>query len=1842
MKLAKKLLPLLIAGTMMTGLLPELTPAVSAAEERAEATISRTATAPIIDGALDESMWLLDEEIGKQLSGAGADALQAKMGMMWDSKYLYIGVQSTDPYLATSPGIDQNPTGQPGDYWWDHPNVTLFIDPILHQSTPFQGKDVQIGLVYKPGTTTPYFSFGSATTHTGRDEKKILRAIRTTDTGWNLEVAIPWDFLGVDPAQGTQLGMEATVGSRYEKEDGGLETPTKVWSAYNSQSFWNDTSGYGVITLDETAPLTGSVPEVLLEEDFDGYADGETPFGWISNVSGGGKPFQVEGGRLVGDAHGSGQQSRIYAPVQWDDYAFEADVQFQSVLNSARWMSLIFRAPSAGLHPYNQMAVRQSGAYEIAYRNEQNGWNVAANGTWKPLELNKDYSLKVRVVGNTVKEYIKEADNDTYELLIERTMDSYLLERGKVGFQIDQGKMSVDRMKVTRIDAVSLDVTLPETVEGLSGPIPTDTAQVTFSDGIAEPVSAGRIKWSTSDEQVIRIVNNELVPLQEGTAEVTGTYGNVSVTRQIAVTASQTGKTITSLSHDNGYALATVDEPLALSELTFDAVYSDYSEGVVSGDELTWQVAETDAAVVDGKLIAKRSGLIRLQGQSGAASIDFLIAAKQASEQDYVLYEQDFSGIADGALPEGWRVVERSGNAAVGVKNGALELDAASSPVRVLLPEVLDRFGDYRIDATATHLRVNDAARWHSIMYRVQNANYPYYQMAVRQGATAANGVEFAERTAQNAWNVIAAQSYTSAIAADQMYDYTVRVKGNRVQQLINGDLVTHTAAAKNYSRGAVGLQANGSVMKVERIKVSLQVEELASTPEERIVTVVEPQTQISLAPTVVAAIEGQGAKLELDADQPPATAMLHVNSALQITSGRSGQTLQSLEDALKLLGDRVMPALYVHDAQTVTKLVEYLKSEGIGDAFIVSDQPELVKQARTEYPLIRGIVDFPSAGAELTPAQLMDIRRTVNSNLSKIALLPERSATPDNVEYLQGRLVTVWAKQQASGNAPSTVAQHKLITAGVNGIVTASPGTLIDALAMYDGNTTLIRKPWMIGHRGIPGLAPENTLEGAVLAYELGADIVENDIYLTKDNQIVIMHDGTLDRTTAATGAVEGNYTLAELQQILANKQFPNQYPNARIPSLEQFFKKFKDTDLIHFVEVKTYNPAIIDPLVELIQKYDVEDQVVVISFSADQIRLLNEKLPGMSQGFLTGGYANDTDVNGSIHRVLNVVQPLNSTFNSGYGGFGKAFLEASKHRGITTWPWTYRNLNDFTAAFVMGTYGLTTDYSNWATDWPNRASAKKSAYNLAIGEKAELKVDVRTYTKTLSDLDAEIVVLSGGEHIEVADGQVTAKSAGTAHVMLRYTNQTVGSPVYDLYTQPVTIEVRSGDTTGPGPGPGPVWPGPTVPTTPEPGTEPEPGAEQPGQPEQPVDGKGVIKLPVTVDEQNGRAAAALDAEQLNELLRQAVADANGTKQVRIEAKGGADASQIVISLPVGALSQSGLAHRLEVATSHGTVILPSHALTGAIADETVQLIVERRDSEAAGTASGQVGSRPVIDVRLTDASGTALTLNAAAGLRIEIPYAPIAADNGSEHTLVLYAIDESGTATIVPNARYDAASGTMRGALDRLGMYAVAQAGTPRFDDLAKHGWAQTAIETLAARQIILGLGEQAYGPAAPITRADFVTLMVRALQLGGADDANGANGANEAASDNFADVSPDAYYYESLGIAKSLGLVEGQGDGKFHPRSTITRQEMFTIVARAMTKLELLSLDASGDASAALQAYRDGAQVAGYAQSSLAGLIAAGLVEGDNGQLRPQAQASRAETAVFLDRLLARAYE
>ncbi|MBQ9986259.1 MAG: S-layer homology domain-containing protein [Oscillospiraceae bacterium] len=173
-------------------------------------------------------------------------------------------------------------------------------------------------------------------------------------------------------------------------------------------------------------------------------------------------------------------------------------------------------------------------------------------------------------------------------------------------------------------------------------------------------------------------------------------------------------------------------------------------------------------------------------------------------------------------------------------------------------------------------------------------------------------------------------------------------------------------------------------------------------------------------------------------------------------------------------------------------------------------------------------------------------------------------------------------------------------------------------------------------------------------------------------------------------------------------------------------------------------------------------------------------------------------------------------------------------------------------------------------------------------------------------------------------------------------------------------------------------------------------------------------------------------------------------------------------------------------------------------------------------------------------------------------------------------------------------------------------------RFVDLGAHAWAADAINALADEGIIKGTSEDTFSPAANITRADFALLLVRAFKL---------ESENE---ENFADVAASDYFAPELAIARNTGLVNGIGDNKFAPKNTITRQDMMTIVYRALQALEV-ELE-TGDVE-----YSDFEAVAEYAKDAVKSLIASGLVNGKGGKIAPTDNTTRAEVAVLIKRIL-----
>lgn len=188
--------------------------------------------------------------------------------------------------------------------------------------------------------------------------------------------------------------------------------------------------------------------EVLLNETFDGVTDGELPAGF--NVVAG--DWQVQGGKLVGTANDQYTPAIVlFGDPAWDNYLFEADVTFVSVMEGTRWASLIFWADTSGL-PYYQLAVRQKttnpNGYEIAFRQADGNWDVPADrktaGTFV-FELGATHHLAGVASAGAVRYYVDGKLVLSYEHLP-------VPNSGRLGFSLAGGKVIFDNLKVTRVD----------------------------------------------------------------------------------------------------------------------------------------------------------------------------------------------------------------------------------------------------------------------------------------------------------------------------------------------------------------------------------------------------------------------------------------------------------------------------------------------------------------------------------------------------------------------------------------------------------------------------------------------------------------------------------------------------------------------------------------------------------------------------------------------------------------------------------------------------------------------------------------------------------------------------------------------------------------------------------------------------------------------------------------------------------------------------------------------------------------------------------------------------------------------------------------------------------------------------------------------------------------------------------------------------------------------------------------------------------------------------------------------------------------------------------------------
>ncbi|MBQ8094246.1 MAG: glycerophosphodiester phosphodiesterase [Clostridia bacterium] len=155
--------------------------------------------------------------------------------------------------------------------------------------------------------------------------------------------------------------------------------------------------------------------------------------------------------------------------------------------------------------------------------------------------------------------------------------------------------------------------------------------------------------------------------------------------------------------------------------------------------------------------------------------------------------------------------------------------------------------------------------------------------------------------------------------------------------------------------------------------------------------------------------------------------------------------------------------------------------------------------------------------------------------------------------------------------------------------------------------------------HRGASAYAPENTLEAFDMAAQMGAHGVELDVHITKDGELVVAHDESIDRVSNGTGLIR-NLTLAELKQFAFNKTHP-EFANAKMPTLKEVFELLKPTGLCINIELKNSifdYPDLERKTIELAARENMLNRVLFSSFNHHSMKRIKDIDAGIRCGLL------------------------------------------------------------------------------------------------------------------------------------------------------------------------------------------------------------------------------------------------------------------------------------------------------------------------------------------------------------------------------------------------------------------------------------------------------------------------------------------------------------------------------------------------------------------------------------------------------------------------------------------------
>ena len=227
----------------------------------------------------------------------------------------------------------------------------------------------------------------------------------------------------------------------------------------------------------------------------------------------------------------------------------------------------------------------------------------------------------------------------------------------------------------------------------------------------------------------------------------------------------------------------------------------------------------------------------------------------------------------------------------------------------------------------------------------------------------------------------------------------------------------------------------------------------------------------------------------------------------------------------------------------------------------------------------------------------------------------------------------------------------------------------------IYQGRTLVF------GHRGAKAYAPMNTLPALELAIQQGADGVELDAHFSKDREVVIVHDFTVDSTTNGKGRVR-DMTLAQIKALDAGGWFDPAFQNTRIPTLDEVFEAVGKQLFINVeIKVKSSDTEGLERVIaDKIRNYALQQRVIVSSFDLPVLERFRRIMPDVPVGFLHMAALDDAQIRTLNTLEFEAVHPHHTLIDTVYSTWAKD----SGYR-INTWT-----VNDPARALELHVLGV------------------------------------------------------------------------------------------------------------------------------------------------------------------------------------------------------------------------------------------------------------------------------------------------------------------------------------------------------------------------------------------------------------------------------------------------------------------------------------------------------------------------------------------------------------------------